>query len=510
MFDLVLQNGLIMDGSGSPAFYGSVGISGDRIACISRTALQGKLEVDAGGRVIAPGFIDMHTHSDYAPWNAPGFESRLHQGFTTDIGGNCGDSAVPKTAQKDPRVRSLRMKEMLAELKTIPLGANFGTFIGHGTLRRFCMDNPYAPVPTAHELEKMERILREEIRAGALGLSVGLEYMPGMCCETDELIALAGVVNEFDGIVTVHMRNEDESVWEAIEEVRRIARESGAHLHISHFKVCEKKQWGQAGAALAAFDAARRESRITADSYPYTAFSNGLRFLLPAWAKKGSYDEITARFADDTIWEQFCGCVSAQIEKNGGPAGILLADTYGVCTDWEGKSLQEMAALFGCDAAAAFRRIMLTCRSRVSGIYHAASRSDVLRFLAREDLALISDSANQDFVTGARKGRPHPRATSSAAAFLRLVREEKLMSAEKAVAKLTSVPAAILGLRERGLLKEGFFADIVIFSPETAAERGSYTDPFRTAVGFDRVYVSGALAWAEGKPAARAGKVIAK
>lgn len=506
MYDLVIKNGLIADGSGKTAPYrAALYIKDGRVAKIDADeTLDAVKAVDAKGQIVAPGFIDMHTHSDEAPWAYPGFEGRLHQGVTTDVAGNCGSSLIPKKVQKEAGVKCLTMAEMREELKGMAFGDNFTTFIGHGTLRTLCMADPYAAVPPKEELEAMKAALRKEMEAGAVGMSLGLEYMPGACCETEELVELAKVVAEFDGVVSVHMRNEDDHVFDALEEVHRIARESGAHLHISHFKVSHTPQWGKAGAALAAFDAMQKDSRVTADQYPYTAFSTGIKSLLPRWAKMGTAEEITANLDSDR-WPEIRETVDRKMGYVGGPQNIYAASTNGKWPEIEGKSIKEIGEMLGMEPVDAYKVAMKRCNSGIPGVTHAMSKEDVLTFLRREDLALISDSGVRDFVTGERKGKPHPRGSSSAAKFLRLVREEKLMPIEKAVAKLTSVPANILGLKDRGLLKEGYFADVVIFDPETAADRGTYQDPYQTAVGFDKVYVNGVLAWADGKPAGRAG-----
>lgn len=511
MFDLVIKNGLIADGSGAPTYRAALYVQDGRIAKISSDeTLPAKECVDAKGLVVSPGFIDMHTHSDSTPWTAPGYEGRLHQGVTTDIAGNCGTSVIPKKRQENAEIKALTMAGMKEELKTMAFGANMGTLVGHGNLRNCCLSNPYAPIPPKEEVEEMKKLLRREMEAGALGMSLGLEYMPGLCCEIQELVELAKVVAEFDGIVSVHMRNEDDRIFDALEEVHRIAKESGAHLHISHLKVSHKNNWGKAGEVLAALDGMQKDSCVTADQYPFTAFNTTIKTLLPRWAKTGTNDEITAGLAADENWPGIKENVELKMERVGGPDLYMISTTNGAWPEIEAKRFDEIAEMLGTSVADAYRTVMKRCNSNVSAITFSMSDEDVLNFMRREDLAVISDSGSSDFVTGEKKGKPHPRSTSSAARFLKLVREEKLMPVEKAVAKLTSVPARILGLKDRGHLKEGFFADIVIFDPDTVAERGVYGDPFHTAVGIYKVYVNGILAWSEGKPGKRAGMLVEK
>ena len=511
MFDLVIKNGLIADGSGACAYRAALYIQNGRIAKIDPDdTLEAKETLDARGMLVAPGFIDMHTHSDTAPWMLPGYEARLHQGVTTDIAGNCGSSFVPRKTQTHSSIKSLCMAEMKEELKDMSFGNNIGVLIGHGTLRDYCLADPYATVPLSEEIETMKQVLRRELQNGALGLSLGLEYMPGMCCETGELVELAKVVAEFNGIVAVHLRNEDDTIFEALEEVHRIAKESGAHLHVSHLKVSHKVNWGKSDAALAALDAMQKDCIVTADQYPYTAFSTGIKSLLPDWAKKGTFDEITSRFDMPEYANEFRETVERNMERAGGPDKVFVGSTNGCWQEVEGRSFAEIAQMLKTTPYDAYKTVMKRCSSDVAGITHSMSRDDVLNFLRREDIAVISDSRNQDFVTGQKIGKPHPRSTSSAAKFLRLVREEKLMPIEKAIAKITSVPSNILGLKDRGLIKEGYYADVVVFDPAAVSERGDYTDPFKTAAGIEKVYVNGVLAWSMGVPVKRAGMLVEK
>lgn len=511
MFDIVIKNGMIADGTGAALRQAAVYVKGEKIALISEDQdLPAATVVDAAGRIVAPGFIDMHTHSDTAPWKFPGFEGRLHQGVTTDLAGNCGGSFVPRKKEAEDLIPIESMKEMIADLSGKAFAGNFNTFIGHGDLRTCCMANRYAEVPTPEELEAMKALLDKELTDGALGMSIGLVYMPGVYCKTEELIELAKVVKKHNKLCPIHMRSESDKIWEALDEVHRIAKESGVHMHISHFKLMYEPQWHQADRLIARVGEMRADGcEVTCDQYPYLASSTGLKGILPNWAKQGKGPEIAARLADEELWEKIRPALAARMASCGGADKLVAAVTYDRMPEVDGKSLKEIGEMFGLDPVDAYRKIMIRCEGTIAGIYHAMCKEDTLKVMAREDIAVISDSGVRDFVTGARVGKPHPRSTSSAVKFLRLVREEKLMPIEKAVAKLTGVPANIVGLSARGFLKTGYQADIVIFDPETVADRGTFEDPFQTAVGIDAVYVNGVLTWTpEGPTGAKAGQLV--
>ena len=500
-YTLAIKNGLIIDGSGNKPYISNIYTDGDRIAAITAEDLEAERIVDAHDLAAAPGFIDIHTHSDSGPWDYPGFEGRLHQGVTTDIAGNCGGSMLPRKPSDRYKVPVTCMKEAATDLGNRRFGANYNSFVGHGNLRSMAMADKYAVDPTPEELEKMKELLDGELAAGAVGLSIGLEYMPGYYCRTEELVELAKVVKKHGKLCSVHMRNEAGGVFEAVDEVAEIARRSGAHMHISHLKIMFSDNWGRADDLLAHIDGYRSQGlNITADQYPFLATSTSFRIMMPAWSKTGTGAEITDRIRGDETWLRMKDDVLAGMNGRGGPSCVVVASTGGRYREIEGKSLEEIGRELQMEPIDAFRCVMLKCNSGISGIYHSINREDALKIMARSDIAVISDSSSRDFVTGAREGCPHPRSTSSAVKFLRTVRENSLMPIEKAVYKLTSLPASIIGLEHRGLIKEDYFADIVIFDPETAADRGTFGDPFRTSVGVREVFVNGVSSWKDGMP----------
>ena len=285
-YTLAIKNGLVIDGSGSGAYRANVYVDGNKIAKISGEDLPADRTVDAGGLAVTPGFIDMHSHSDSGPWKFPNFEGRLHQGVTLDFAGNCGSSFIPRPFKAESKIPVFNTQGMMEDLKSRRFGANFNTFIGHGELRTLCMKDQYAKTPTSDELEAMKSLLDRELSAGAVGMSIGLEYMPGYNCETQELVELAKVVKKHGKLCPIHMRNESIRVFESVDEVARIARESGVHMHISHLKIMFSDNWGKADELLERIDAYRREGLdISCDVKPDAlAVARGRQMEREGWA----------------------------------------------------------------------------------------------------------------------------------------------------------------------------------------------------------------------------------
>ena len=525
MYTLRIVNGTIVDGSGRAPFKANLFIDGDRIARISPALYPAEKEIDASGLVVAPGFIDIHTHSDMSPYCAPGFESYIHQGVTTTISGNCGGSFVPHKAEaherkvkggagarykgKLPEVSATDTASYLEEVTGICANNN-GMLVGHGALREMCMADYKAELPTPEELAAMKDVLRHELENGAFGLSMGLIYVPGVYSRTEELIELAKVVAEYDSIVTIHMRSEADNVFEAVEEVGRIGRESGAHVHISHFKIMSALHWGKADRLLAQVEALQKEGvKIDFDQYPYLASATPLSSCLPSWVRKLTHEEQLALLNDPERYKQAIPGIEADAHYVIGPQNILVANTCGKATQYDGKFLSEVAADMGTEPIEAYRRLMVMTDISTRGVYFSMNREDALKIARRTDVSVISDSSAMDMITGEIAGVPHPRTANSFVRFLKINREEKLMPLETAVYKMTGLPAAQMKIQERGLLKEGYFADVTIFDPETVADNGTFMEPCKVATGIDRVLLNGETVWADGKPTgARPGRGI--
>ncbi len=517
MYQLRIVNGILIDGSGKAPVRANLYIDGDRIARISPALYPAKKEIDAAGRTVAPGFIDIHTHSDMSPYCAPGFESYIHQGVTTTISGNCGGSFVPhKPENHEKKVRNgagsrfkgrelppVSATDTASYLKEVTgiCANNNGMLIGHGALREMCMADSKAELPTPEELEAMKALLRRELEAGAFGLSMGLIYVPGVYSKTEELIELAKVAAEYDAIVPIHMRSEADHVFEAVEEVGRIGRESGAHVHISHFKIMSKLHWGKADQLLAQVEALQREGvKIDFDQYPYLASATPLSSCLPSWVRKLDHEGQLALLGDPARYAEAIPGIEADAHYVIGPQNILVANTCGKATQYDGKFLTEVAADMGTEPIEAYRRLMIMTDISARGVYFSMNREDALKIARRTDVSVISDSSAMDMITGEIAGVPHPRTANSFVRFLRINREEKLMPLETAVYKMTGLPAAQMQIPERGLLKEGYFADVTIIDPETVADNGTFTEPCKVATGIDKVLLNGELVWADGKP----------
>ena len=497
-FTLAVKNGLVADGTGAPLQKTNIYVSGTKIAKITPEDLPAERVIDAAGHIAAPGFIDMHTHSDGSPFSAPGFESCLHQGVTACIGGNCGSSPVPRAPLDDKGNARWHTVPGYLAAATGACADNIGTLTGHGTLRNRCMADPRRTLPTPEELRAMQDLLRAQLEEGSFGLSCGLEYVPGLYAETEELIALGRVTAEYDRLMAFHMRNEDVRVEEAVDEVLRIARESGVHVHISHLKVEYAEVPGRLQKILDKIEKARAEGlRVTMDVYPYAACSTSFSPQLPP-DMRIPVAEAVKLYADDAAFDGLRPYVEAFFRRRQGPEKIGIAYTAGVHPELDGLTFDKAAERLGLSVVDAYRKIMVDCRFRVTAIYYAMEESDVLTLLRRPDVSVISDSTATDFRSGTVKGVPHPRAFGSFARFLRLNREYKLLPWEQAIQKITSLPADTLGIADRGRLLEGNFADIAVFNPETVGDTGTYTAPAQQAVGFLCTVLNGQIAMENG------------
>lgn len=521
MFQHALLNGTLYDGSGAAPRRANLYVSGGRIARITDRVLPAESAFDAEGLAVSPGFIDIHTHSDLSPFGAPGFESYIHQGVTTSICGNCGGSFVPHRPQDHarkleaaarahfrgglPEVRAMDTAGYLDEV-TGRCANNVGMLVGHGALREACMPDPNAAAPAPDELMQMQALLRRELEAGAFGLSLGLIYAPGIYSATEELVALARVAAEFGAAVTVHMRSEADGIFEAVREVGRIGRESGAHVHISHFKIMSRALWGQAGALLELADALRAGGvELDFDQYPYLASATPLSTCLPGWVRRLDRESQMALLADPAQYARAVPEIEADPHFVIGPERVLVTSTCGFEPAWDGRTLAAVAAELGAPPAEAFRQLMLRTELSARGCFFTMLREDALQIAARGDVSVVSDSTAVDMLSRGLVGVPHPRACNAFARFLRLNRELGLMPLERAIHKMTGLPAAQMGIAGRGLLREGHWADIAVFDPSSVADNGTFADPGVCADGVARVMLNGAWVWADGAPTGATG-----
>jgi N-acyl-D-amino-acid deacylase len=516
--DLVIRGGTLVDGTGVPGRRADVGVLDDRIVAVGDLAGVDAREVatviDAADRIVAPGFIDPHGHSDASVLVDGALASHLHQGFTTQLSGNCGDALAPVTAAgREAVVLSLAgtglrptwttFAEYLAAVEEQRLGPNMAFLSGHGTLRGSVL-GPADRLPTSRQVAAMVRHLEEALDAGAFGISSGLIYAPGIHARPDELASLVRVAARRGALYATHVRNESTNLLEAVEEALATARAAGpgTRLQVSHLKAGARAVWGRAGEAVAILEQARAEGLdVAGDQYPYTAAATTLQCVLPPALLALPIEETMAALG---VWEvrlrikdEIARGVSGweNVALDPGWDAIVLAASQ-AHPSWTGRSIGDLGRELDRDPVDVACDILAADRLASQVTIHCMDEADVATILAVPWIAVCTDAE------GRRPGhpildvgRPHPRTYGSAPRVLgRYVREQGVLSIETAVAKLTSVPAGRLGLHDRGVVREGAFADLVIFDPSSIADRATYAAPATYPVGIDAVIVNGAVA----------------
>ena len=522
---LLIKNTTVYDGTGSEGYSADILIDGERIAKIAPgIKAEGARVINAKGLAAAPGFIDIHAHSEYSLLAEPAAPSKVMQGVTTEVSGNCGLSAAPLMGEaKDARVKEL------AELGIEPVwedfggffklmedarpAVNFATYCGHGNLRASVIG--YADrEPSEAELARMESLLDDAMKAGALGLSTGLIYPPGVYSKTEELVRLAKVAARRGGVYTSHMRSEGARVIEAIEEAVRIGREAGIPVQISHLKTAGPPNWQKIHSILETVEAARGGGvEVTADRYPYTASSTDLDAILPAWAYEGGAATELARLNDPATRDKLRDEVLVQHPDPEYWSRVMIASVITQKNrELEGKTLAQAAKMRAQEPVDALMDILVEEEVRAQAIYFSMSEDNLQTFLRQPWMMIGSDSTARGVSGVTRQGKPHPRGFGSFPRVLgRYVREEGTLTLPQAVKKLSAMQADKLGLTGRGYLKEGYFADVVIFDPAAVSDAATYEDPYRFPVGIHYVLVNGEPAVEEGvQTKARAGKVLKK
>lgn len=503
-FDLLLRSGTLVDGTGRPKFVADLGLRGDRIAAIGNLGSAGAARVlDVRGLIVAPGFIDAHAHSDLR--RHPKAQSKVCQGVTLDVTGPDGGSPFPDAPDTEGTAAADRACPDFAAWAAMhgPTAIDIGAYIGHGTVRRAAL-GPVGRTATAAELRAMQDLVALALEQGALGLSSGLEYFPGNLTPTEELIELCKVAARFDRPYVTHIRNEDDHLLEAIDEAIAIARASAAPLLISHLKVGGKPNWHKLDAVLAKIDAARAEGlSVQSDAYPYEAWSTSLATNFPGWAKEGG--QFIARLQDPAERERMRAETEQSVAANGGWGTLMLGG--GLATaDREllGRRLDDIAAERGVEPFAV--ACDLLTRGNVSILGFGIQESDMDRILCQPWCMVASDGSAVP-VSG-RSG--HPRSFGAfPRAFRRYVREQRVLSIEAMVHKMTGMPAQVLRLPDRGVLAEGKLANVVVFDAERFTDRATYLDPQRYAEGVQHLVVRGELAVEHGEQTAvMAGRVV--
>jgi N-acyl-D-amino-acid deacylase len=508
-YDLIIRNARVIDGTGNPWYRAEIGIRGDEIAAIAtRIDAEARRTIDAGGNVVAPGFIDVHVHAFGGAGQPPPLlpivevptaDNYVRQGVTTLIGGPDGFSPVPIKATL----------ELAAKTGIVP---NLGTFVGHGSIRSTVFGSVNR-APTSDELERMRALVREAMRDGAFGLSTGLFYVPAIFSTIDELVDLAKVAGEMGGIHISHIRDEESGVEASVRETIAIGERGGLPTQVTHHKTIGKRWWGKTADTLRLVDEARRRGvDVTVDAYPYPASATSISAaLMPTWAQEGTRDDIVKRLRDPGIRRRILGdTVQIILDGRGGgdPRTIMVSRC-----DWNptlaGKRLDDVAAERGRSRSvedAADTALWLVENGDCGGIYFAISEDDIQRVLRHPASMVASDG--QVVLFG--RANPHPRSYGTFARVLgRYVRELNTLSLEDAVRKMSSYPAQRIGLMDRGVLRARMKADMVVFDPATVRDAATFEQPHQYAQGVAAVVINGQVAFENGTiTAARPGRIL--
>jgi len=536
-YDLLIKNGRIIDGAGNPWYRGDLAVKEGRIAEIGKPGdAEAERVIDVMGLVVAPGFIDAHSHSDSSTLVYREMESTLHQGITTVMSGQCGSSLAPVSDEAREEVQrrvdarlppGIELKitwctfdEYLREEERKGLGANVAHLVGHGALRASGMGLE-ARGPTKAELGRMKELTAEAMEAGAYGLSTGLIYPPGIFAETAEIIELAKVAAKYGGIYDSHIRGEGKTLMEALREAIEIGEKACIPVQISHHKVASKSIWGKSVETLRMFEEARaRGVDVTVDQYPYKAGSTGLMTLLPPWAHSGGNEAALEMLRNPELREQMRREIEEGIpgwENFGGELGWENVYVSSVKTDEnkpvEGMSIVEVKEHRGApDEFTALYQLLLEEEGTAGMVIFYGDEGDVRRIM-RHPLHMVGTDAGSCQTEGPFcQGKPHPRHYGTYPKILGIyVREEGVLRLEEAVRKMTSFPAQRFGILDRGLLRPGMWADITVIDPETVIDKATYKDPHQYPVGIPHVVVNGELAIDSGEyTGALAGKTLRK
>ena len=520
-YDLIIMNGRVVDGSGNPWFYGDVAIRGDRIVKVGHLgAARAKRRIMANGMIVAPGFIDMLGQSEINLLIDPRAESKIYQGITTEITGE-GGSIAPLTdyilQEMEPGLKHFNVKvdwrtigEYFQRIERTKSAINIATYVGATQVRQCVLKDENRP-PTPAELEDMKKLVAQAMQDGAVGLSTSLVYAPAFYAKTEELIELAKVAARYGGVYASHMRNESNSIMQAIDEALRIGREAKIPVEIFHLKMAGKPNWGKMSEVLKKLEAARAQGLdITADQYPYVAGGTSLGASIPPWAHEGGTAKFVERLKDPatreklkqemrtntTDWENFYFLA-------GGGEGILVASVLNrELAKYEGKRVAEVAKMMGkSDDIDALFDLVIADNAQTGAIYFLMNEDDVKLAMKKPWVSVGVDHGAVATTGMLAEGRAHPRGYGAFPRILgKYVRDEKVLTLEEAIRKMTSLAANRFHFNERGLLKPGCFADVVVFDPQQIHDVATFEDPNRLSVGMKYVLVNGELVLFNGQP----------
>lgn len=523
-----IRGGFVVDGSGDPAAVADIAIVDGRIAAVGAKACShnaGRV-VDADGLVVAPGFIDIHSHTDMTLFRYPLVESKAFQGVTLEVTGNCGLSFFPVAAGGEGQLGAylalhdfhlpedgITWHDCASWWRIVEgqgLGINVAPLVGHAALRIAAMGMDDRP-PTAAELGRMRGLLEVAMQQGAWGMSTGLIYPPGSYSATEELTALAETLAAGGGLYASHIRGEGDSLLEALEEAISIGRKSGVTVQVSHLKAMGKNNRGRAGDLLARLAAARIAGvDIAADQYPYAASATTLAAVVPQWAHAGGTDALLQRLQDRELRPRLVTEIETAMAAREGSAGMMVSNCRSSRNrHLSGRTVSEIASAWNISAAEAVMRLLIEEKGEVGAIFFSMAEEDVATILADPQVMVGSDGHGLNAADAAGEAT-HPRSYGTFARILgKYVRDEQVLSLERAIHKMTGLPAARLGLTDRGLIREGYVADLVLFDPATINDQASYADPHRYAAGVVHLLVAGQPVIQDGKiTGCRPGRVL--
>ncbi|QJX45684.1 D-aminoacylase [Hymenobacter taeanensis] len=487
--DVLIRNGRLYDGTGNAWTYADVAIRAGRIVAVGQLPADfaATTVIDAKGLAVAPGFIDVHTHIEDDEVRQPTADNFLYDGVTTVVTGNCGSSRLP-------------LGQYFRTLDSLHLSVNTASFVGHGTVRKAVMGRSKR-APSEAELRQMEDLVAQAMQDGAVGLSSGLIYVPGTYSRTPEMVRLARVAAQYHGLYATHMRNESDSVTFAIQEALQVAREAGLPLEISHLKLSGQQNWGQADKLLGLIEQARQAGQqVTIDQYPYTASSTSLSTLLPDDVQADGRDSLRVRLQRPKVRAAVEADMLRRLKRRGlKHFSYAVVASFPPDTSYQGLSIEEInrRRKRPHNARAEAATIMELVLEHDAGmVFHGMSEPDVQQIMRYPQNMVASDASIRVW----QQGMPHPRGYGSNARVLgHYVRELHVLTLEDAIRRMTSLPAQTMGFTDRGLLRPGYAADIVIFDPATVQDRSTFTQPHQYSVGMRYVLVNGRLTVQEGK-----------
>jgi N-acyl-D-aspartate/D-glutamate deacylase len=514
MWDLLIEETEIIDGTGKPSFTGSVAVRQDRMEAV------GKLEdskarrvIDGRGLILAPGFIDVHSHSDYHLCIWPRADSKIRQGVTTEIGGNCGYAAAPildsLAREREKSFKKyyglnlpwLSVSEYFQKLESQKISINFGLLAGHNTLRASVMNGDNRP-PSETELQKMQRLLKQGMEEGALGLSTGLIYSPACFSTPEEMVALAKVLKPYGALMAFHMRSEGKKVVEAVEEAIDIGRKAGIGIQISHLKTSGPQNWSKIDPIFDLIEGARGEGHdVQTDRYPYTASYTGLSAALPEWVLEGTKAEMLTRLQDSVVRKRIEREVLADHPESDYWDRIRIAQSFNPKNkSLEGLTLRECAKQRGQEIFEAIYSILQEEEAQTTAIYFTMSEENFCRIISKDYCFVASDAALRATEGPLFEGKPHPRAYGTFPRMLsEYVRKKKVVNWSQAIQKMTGGPAKRFNLKGRGVIQKGAYADLVLMDPSKVEDKATYQEPHQYPSGIPYVIVNGVVTIDQGE-----------